>query len=470
MDHETPEISEVKAHGSSSKIPLKLEFHPPEINEVKTPGYWHQHPLKSLAFFGPPKYSEARWIGYLRIAFSMLFCFAVLGTIFNGFEEAINSTMAVQQSTVRMPAVPAPDIVICPTTYNDFNFTFDCAWIDIKGNVNWFSDTPNHCPHISPITVNGKLPSVGSSHCYIVRPVGFMLDSTNVTNYYLATNFTDIITGKVLDNPAYAAYAFFFDPSSNILLNNDTEVASEENPFLQELIRPVLISPQKKFLFDFSQTEWSYLQNERSWLGKTGFPFVPRHTITTLNFVIQEVSYNTTNYDALSTISVGAEYTKQSNRLVHAATVQSVVSSIGGLFSLVAGLYLILFGAKRMSPWGLAHIIRLGPSPFETKIEKPVETSPEVDRNHFTGGDEHCDEVRQRLYDLESQMVIVRNHFLNMDDLITGKVSGPVRSGTAVALGMPPENSGTSVALGIPPEPSGTAKVPSSLTETTNEK
>ncbi|RUS27987.1 hypothetical protein BC938DRAFT_482488 [Jimgerdemannia flammicorona] len=39
-----------------------------------------------------------------------------------------------------------------------------------------------------------------------------MLDSTNLTNYYLTTNFTDIKTGKVLDSPAYAAYVFFFDP------------------------------------------------------------------------------------------------------------------------------------------------------------------------------------------------------------------------------------------------------------------
>ncbi|RUS27662.1 hypothetical protein BC938DRAFT_482928 [Jimgerdemannia flammicorona] len=400
MANEITEISEVKAPGSTPRIPLKLEIHRPDL----------------LSKCRPFQLQVLCHLEHIRLSW---------------FLRGANINLLF--------AVFTPDIVICPTTASDFDFTFDCGWIDIKGNVNWYSKTPDQCPHVSPITLNGKLPSVGSSHCYIVRPVGVMLDSTNITNYYLVTNFTDIYTGKILDNPAYTAYAFFFDPSSNILLNNDTEMASDANPFLQELIRPVLISPLKRFLFRFSQTEWNYLKNERSWLGKSGFPFVPRKNVTTLNFVIQETSYNATNYDALSAISISADYTKQTNRLVHHNCAKRRVVYRRAIFFGSWSLSTSLWGET-----GLAHVIRFGPSPFETNPENPIE---EIDGNHATGGGDDSDDVRRRLYGLESQMVIVRNHFLNMDNLLPGTIGVAVRSGTVAG----PGRSGT-VADPVPSE------------------
>ncbi|RUS25470.1 hypothetical protein BC938DRAFT_472125 [Jimgerdemannia flammicorona] len=415
-----------------------LQILPPKMREVNSPGYWYRHPLKSLAIFGQPLYSEPRWIGYCRIAFSMLFCFALLGTIVNGIEQAITGKMSVQQSTVKAMSVLAPEIVICPATNYDFDFSFDCGFLDAQGEVQWYNDNPNHCPNISLIpTVNENIHSVTSSRCYLVQPRGVVLNS-KVTGYYLVINFTDPTTGTVLDDEAFMAYAYFFHPSynlsfrnshpflclaSNIIVNNDTKLATDENPFLQDLIRPVMITPQRKFFFDFNQIEWDYLENEEGWLGKTGLPFAPRRSVTLLDFTIQSTRYNSTNYDGLSVITITADPTKKSNRLLHSVTVQSVVSSIGGLFcecsTLVAGLYLIIFGAKRLNPWGLAHVIPV----IGHRVQYSV-VPPQGNVVNYTGSG-GGDVVLQRLHELEVQMQTVRNHFLYMDDFIPETVASP---------------------------------------------
>jgi len=188
----------------------------------------------------------------------------------------------------------------------------------------------------------------------------------------------------------------------------------------------VIITPQRQFFFDFNQVEWNYLENEDGWLGKTGLPFAPRRTITVLDFTIQSIPYNSTNYDGLSVITITADPTKQSNRLLHSVTVQSVVSSIGGLISMVAGLYLVLFGAKRLNPWGLAHVIPVSGRQVQYSIIPPTQG---VENNSGSGGG---DAVLQKLHELDVQMQIVRNHFLYMDDFIAGTDPSPSSRGKYV--------------------------------------
>ncbi|RUS19152.1 hypothetical protein BC937DRAFT_87925 [Endogone sp. FLAS-F59071] len=172
------------------------------------------------------------------------------------------------------------DIIICPLSASGFHIVFRCGYFDDQGNLLWYGN--NSCPHTSLVE---PLPSI-SVDCYLIHPENITLNATN-TNYYLGMNFTDLSTGKVINDTTFLASAMFFDPSSSPKVGLDPS-----SPFYQDLFQTqVLINPTLGINFAFNQIQWSYLTPVGDWISKFGLPFAPRYTAGLYRLAVPRQSF-----------------------------------------------------------------------------------------------------------------------------------------------------------------------------------
>ncbi|KAI9019509.1 hypothetical protein CLU79DRAFT_757590 [Phycomyces nitens] len=382
-----------------------------------------------------PRSGEPMWTEISRMILQLILAFLFVAYVIFSIRQAIESPTTSITISKRVPSVQVPDIRFCIEDIAAPEYSFPTESEDVNDSLFCLTDTAYPCvDYITPLNMSVHLPkfedSIGRINCYLFSPPDWFNLGETSDGYSNGTKLQFTFNGGVQGTfmIRMTQYPPGLDPNVKVynvsttnvpLIMSDQEVEEWVLSDSQGKGDPntFTVFPYEALNIQYQIKDHQYLQ-DTGW-NKVGFLSHYNHTpeitfsSTRSNFSMVNERYMTYNEDIFGSTTVyPMDYVSvvEQDQRIH--TIINSLGSVGGIFSIILGIQVLLFGFRPKSPWGIVQRWSFGSTRYSLRrnlrnrfdtLGTPVPFASPVHDRFVTKNKKYDDQID------ESETVLLEN-------------------------------------------------------------